>query len=675
MIAASHGHRPRYQILLALLILSAMHAAISGSAVGLATVQWDEFTDLRIAESLSSHPLTGSTHDGSQARFPMYVTAAAYRLMQFFDPSFELLDTLPVSRWISILMTVIAIWGTFFLGYRLFHAATGLLAATLFTFSPYVLHFGHDALTQGDAFTSATVVFALISFERFDVQRSTSWLAALSFFLAVAIASKFFLVVIIPALITYHVIIEFRNSSESAVLQAELMSAHERRVIPSSYIYLPIVTGFLALLALTVSLLRFKQVPGTGELMYQAAIGLWLISLLGIGVSLFLALKPQRPRNPLSNNSHVRWPSLAAWLAILPLTLAMLLALFPEHIFNRNVLPILLKRSITMDGNQEVLSTAVISAKLYLGLLLLKNGLPFGLATCVALLWAVQRSVQNRRVLLLVLVLVYYGLLLAILPLQQPFWLMSVYPLILIILAAFILHNLTNLKNFKLRIGWAGYVAASAAWLVVGLINVYPTFGYYGYELVGERWLGSESRGYRAVVVVTNDGSAEAIEWLRKNAPEDSTVLSYLDDIHVINYLVNKERVTFNLQHALSHMTDAEIDRKLFNADFVVVRVVNDLGKPTPVSNPTFIQRFGFAPAYQIVRGRGIYRFPVIQIYERSRLDNASWNQPATDGRIRRINLNNAGMKVKVRFERLRRKCAYTEDERNTFTRGNIASR
>jgi hypothetical protein len=73
-------------------------------------------------------------------------------------------------------------------------------------------------------------------------------------------------------------------------------------------------------------------------------------------------------------------------------------------------------------------------------------------------------------------------------------------------------------------------------------------------------------------------------------------------------------------------MTDAEIDRKLLKADFVVVRVVSDLGKPTPLSNRTFIQRFGFAPAYQVVRGRGIYRFPVIQIYERIRADNASWN-------------------------------------------------
>jgi hypothetical protein len=479
-------------------------------------------------------------------------------------------------------------------------------------------------LTQGDAFTSATVLFAVIAFERFDAQRTTGWLAGFSFFLSLAIASKFFLVILIPALITYHVLVE--TAATSPALHRSPISFDQRPTIPWSYFFLAMGTGLLALLALIISLLRFKEAASTGPVAYPICIGLWLTTLLGVGLSLFLPIQRSTRGKSSLENSHVQWPLSGAWMAILPLTFAMVLALFPEHIFNRSVLPTLFRRSITMDGNNELLTTALVSAKLYSGLLLFKIGLPFGLTTCLALVWAARKSIGNKYFLLTTLVLFYYGLLLAILPLQQPFWLMSVYPLILILLAAFILHNLTNLKNLKLRIGWAGYVAASAAWLIVGLINVYPTFGYYGYELIGERWLGSESRGYRAVVVVTNDGSTEAIDWLRKNVAEDSTVLSYLDDIHLIKYLMSKDGVTFNFQHALNHMTDAEIDRKLLKADFVVVRVVSDLGKPTPLSNRTFIQRFGFAPAYQVVRGRGIYRFPVIQIYERIRADNASWN-------------------------------------------------
>ena len=606
-----------FKIVIALLILSASYVAISGSAVSLATVQWDEFTDLRIAEGLSAHPLTGSTHDGSQARFPMYVTAVAHRFMQIFKPNFELLDLLPVSRWISIFMTVLAIWGTFFLGYRLFDAATGLLGATLFTFSPYILQFGRDALTQGDAFTPATVLFALIAFERFDAQRTTGWLAGFSFFLSLAIASKFFLVILIPALITYQVIVEIRKTSTGPLTEGVSTRVDENATIPSPYIYLSMGTGFLALLALIISLLRFKQAAATGQIMYQTSVALWLLTLLGIVGSLFLPIKHFRSRKSSLKNLHFRWPLIGAWLAILSLTFAMLLALFPEHIFNRYVFPILLQRSITMDGNSEVLATALISAKLYLGLLLFKIGLPFGLITCVALVWATRRSIGNKYFLLTSLVLFYYGLLLAILPLQQPFWLMSVYPLILLLLSALIVHNFTNLKDFKLRLGWSGYIAACTAWLVVGLFNVYPTFGYYGYELLGDKWVGSGSRGYRGVVVVTNDGSTEAIDWLRKNAPAGSVVLSYLNDIHIINYLAGRQEFPFELKHALKFQTGDQVGQQLAETDFVVVRLINDFGAPSPVSDATFRARFAAAPVYQIFRGRGVYRMPVIQIYHR----------------------------------------------------------
>jgi hypothetical protein len=194
---------------------------------------------------------------------------------------------------------------------------------------------------------------------------------------------------------------------------------------------------------------------------------------------------------------------------------------------------------------------------------------------------------------------------------------MSVYPLVLLLLSALIVQNLRSLKNIKLRIAWAGYVAFCVAWLAVGLVKVYPTFGYYGYELIGDSWLGGNSRGYRAVVVVTNDGSTEAIAWLRKNAPDGSLVLSYLDDIYLINYLASKNALSFKLKHALQYQTNAEIDKELAKADFVVLGFVNDSGRPNPVKDRKFIERFGSAAAYEIFRGRGIYWFPVIQVYHR----------------------------------------------------------
>jgi hypothetical protein len=118
-------------------------------------------------------------------------------------------------------------------------------------------------------------------------------------------------------------------------------------------------------------------------------------------------------------------------------------------------------------------------------------------------------------------------------------------------------------------------------------------------------------------VVVTNDGSTEAIDWLRQNAPAGSVVLSYLNDIHIINYLAGKQEFPFELKHALKYQTDGEVGPQLRKADFVVVRLINDLGVPSPVSDATFRARFASAPVYQIFRGRGVYRMPVIQIYHR----------------------------------------------------------
>jgi hypothetical protein len=474
-------------------------------------------------------------------------------------------------------------------------------------------------LTQGDAFTTVTVGFALVAFERFDRERTTLWLACFSFCLALSIAAKFFLVILIPALLTYHGLLAVSRRYRQPDPWANNAQANEKATIHWPYLILTGGTAVLTLLALTLSLQRHNQIPAISQIMLQFARVLWLVSLLGLGVSFWVVFKKFIPRPPIPERSlEVHWQLAGAWLAILSLSGVSVLALFPAHIFNPNVIPSLLERLITMDGNNDLWATSLVSAKLYLGLVLFKLGLPFGIATCLALIGAARKSVADKRFLLIILIFVYYGLLLAVLPLQQPFWLMSVYPLILLVLSALIVQGLTNLSSPPLRFGWAGFVIFACGWLVVGLVRVYPTFGYYGYELVGDRWLGNESRGHRALVTVTNDGSTEAIDWLRQNVPDGSIVVSYLDDIHVIRYLESTQTFDFELKHALQYQDEEELSEIVARADFVVVRLINDTGLPMPVSDPNFIQQFGFEPTYQISRGRGVYQMSVIQIYQRT---------------------------------------------------------
>ncbi len=592
------------------------YLAIAGSTVGFTTVQYDEFVDLQIASSLYESPLIGSSSDASQARLAMYATAIAQAIMQHANPDLDLLDLLPTSRWISIAMTVLAILGTAVLGYRLFSIEAGLLASALFAFSPYTLHFGRDALTQGDAFTATTVVWALIAFERFERKRDTFRLACLSLALGLAVTTKFFLVVLVPAFIAYHILIDVHNGLPMLRDISTAAIARDRRSTPWRYILLAVCTGSLAMLIWVCSLLRSRVEPAIAVMMYQASKLIWLGALLGIFLSLAGALDDLGGQRLRLIQPETRWRSVHAWMAILPLALAASLTLCPTHAFNANISIRLAQRIFTWDGHGLFSGTGA-AARLYLGLVLFKLGLPLGVLTCAALAWAAIESVRSRPMLMLTMVLVAYGALLAILPLQQPFWLMSVYPIIVVVLAAVIVNVTRSLENVTLRISWVGCVAIACGWLVVGLFRVYPTFGYFGYETVGNRWLGTESRGYRSLVVVTNDGSTEAIDWLRQNAAAGSIVLSYLDDLHIINHLEMKEPFQFEIRHALRLGDRQDLGEAMDGADIVVVRLIGEGGPPSPASDPVFIREFGSEPVYQVVRGRGVYRMPVIMIHQR----------------------------------------------------------
>jgi hypothetical protein len=597
-----------------LVVLGLSYVVIAGSTVSLQTVQWDEFTDLVIAGDIAERPLRGSVRDPSQARLPMYVIAAAYRLIRWRNPDASVLDALIASRWISILMTVLAIWATAALGWLLFDRATAMLGASLFTFSPLVLHFGRDALTQGDAFTPGLVACALIAFVWFERSRTTSSLFLLSVSLGLAIASKFTLVVIVPALMTYGLL---RAALERYRGTDPLFQSQDRRDEPTAiawrYAAIALATGLAALTGVVLSLARTGQAASVARALDLGMLAAWAATLLGLTGSALLAI-PQLERR-WSRGAPVdrRWPLCGCWLIILPLAAATSLAIVPEHLFNRGILLNLLERAMTRDGT-EFFPTALASAKLYVGMLLFKLGIPFGVATWLALPWALARSSKHRGLLLMTVTLAWYGLMLLALPLHQPFWLMSVYPIVVLVLSAAVVHHL-RWHGPRLRVAVAAALVGAFVWMGVGIARVYPTFGYYGYETVGDTWLGMPSRGYRSLVVVTNDGSTEALDWLREHAA-GAVVLSYLDDIFLINSLNELRPFPFELRHGLHGDADSN-DELLRVADFVVVRAIDDLDRPSPVSAFSFAERFEPASAHEIVRGRGVYRMPVIQIYRR----------------------------------------------------------
>jgi hypothetical protein len=352
--------------------------------------------------------------------------------------------------------------------------------------------------------------------------------------------------------------------------------------------------------------------------MWYAAGVAWVLALAGLFCCVALAAMAPRSAEARGSASSRTGDFVRNWVAIVALAATTTLAVFPSHIFNPLILRDLLDRLITRDGGQDLLATAIVSGKLYLGVLLLKLGLPFGVLTLAALGWVAVKAARDRACLLLTAVLVYYASLLAILPLQQPFWLMSVYPVILLALSAMVVRGLHAENRRALRWSTTTGVVIAVLWLAAGLTQVYPTFGYYGYETTGNRWLGAESRGYRRLIVITNDGSTQALDWLEHNAPAGARVVSYLNDLHLIRHLHEARQPSFELIEALREPDSVRLSSHLASAEFAVVRAVNEDDGPPPQSNPEFVRQFGAEPVHEIVRGRGIYRMPVIGIYRRA---------------------------------------------------------
>jgi hypothetical protein len=511
----------------------------------------------------------------------------------------------------SVAMTAVAIWTTALLGTRLFDRRTGLLAATLFGLSPYVLHFGRDALTQGDAFTVPLVALAVLAFDRFDHDRTTRSLFVLSLVIGLAMATKFTLVVLVPGFVLHQCI--GLVAKRVAIGTGDDLERPAR--VPRGFALLAIMTGLLASAAAVISTARQSETGGAAPELSLAAVAMWIAACVGLLVCGVAALRTTPSRNNAASATGVRWPRLGAWIAIVPLATATMLAPFPEHIFNVEIISSLIDRLTTRDGGVPFLPTAVASAKLYFGLILFKLGLPFGILTCVALVWMLVRSRAVNSFRLCAATLCTYGAMLLVMPLQQPFWLVSVYPLIVLVLSAAIFEGLVATRPRTARIGIAGVTAVAMLWLGIGIARVVPTFGYYGYEIVGNRWLGANSRGYRALVTVTNDGSTETMDWLRGNAPAGSLVVSYLDDVFLLKRLGEIKPFPFRLKQAIQYPTPKELAADVGRADFVVLRAVGDGRRPSNLAAIPFANRFDPKPIHEVIRGRGPYRTVIARTF------------------------------------------------------------
>lgn len=608
-----------------------MHALLAGWAASIVNTQFDENTDLLIASGLREAPFSGNGVDPLNARLPMYLTAVASALTRMSEP----IQIRDLSRALSILVGAASVLLVGVLGRRWWSARAGLIAAWLLAVSPYFLSCESLAMSQADAFCPATMLLALLVWDRYRITRDPFSCVLLGVSVGVAIGAKFTGVFLLPALFL-------------AEIPSPNASRRSRWVVDGSWWRWGIASMALALSAVFWSQVEEPlqtRVAWTSILCSIAG----LVCYWGSWGTLLGAVHFAR------HERSVEAPWRTRWLGVIAITIASSLVLFPAHVFDVAIMREALQVAWSWEHGGS--PQPGVSFRLLAGQVLLKLGLPFGLATVAALAWGAQTAFSPRgrfwkfssrsdlegiandfdpsregldaaptaskpsstvhersqvireipsalptRAAALTL-LIWTALLLGR-PVVLPYYLVAVYPLLVLLLGAFL--------DWALAFDWEpirllarAYVLVATIWLAIGLLACAPMYWHYGYETVGERWLNHPSRSINGIVSMNWDGIEEALDWCQTTVPEGAPLaICIYDDASASNYLKGKE--TRFLPAYLRH---GSLDKKSAR-EFAFVVVQPD----TPIY-PGFFNDFELARPFE--RGRGVYRTLVASVYRR----------------------------------------------------------
>ncbi len=577
------------------------------SMLGIDT-QWDEATDLVIAWSLKDDPMVGNSDDPYQGRLPMYLTALALT----FQPGLSHRSALLLSRTLSIIVSAASIPLAYRLARRWFAPPAPSLAAIVLAASPYFLGFGRMALTEGDAFCPTAVLASLLAFERFREDRTSPQLTALALALGIAAASKFLLAVVVPIIAACDFIDSF----------ARLGDRREPTPIHRSWFVMTALAVVFAALATSPAWLNFTPFSVNSEILSRLPGFAWfdafLLTLVPMAAGIWLGIR-NRP------DEGSRWPVLKSWLVIAPLSALVCLTFFPAHLLNPQLLGGLAHRTSTWGGATPGSGTSE-AAWLYGGIVLFKLGIPLGLATSLGLVTAVILAPVRSSWRLLAAVIFGLTALYAALPVRQTFYLMSVYPLVIIALAGFVGGVDNRLARWQQspipRLLSRSALAVALIWLLVMDIRVYPAFGYAGYEVVDTFWLGRWTCGYRSIVQITNDGTEEALAWCRTHLPEGTELAACLSDVHVAEAEAARRLPKLTIS-CVDQISQDVINRY----PYILIHHARGLGYNE------FLPEFGDYPSlehrYTVWRGRNVYRLPVVSVYRNGAVPETLPSRPA----------------------------------------------
>jgi 4-amino-4-deoxy-L-arabinose transferase-like glycosyltransferase len=540
-------------------LVVSLAVAIAGAAIGWRStagidILWDEEVDLTIARGLAADPLFGAapTLDPSQMRLPMYVNAAAFFVSGRED--------LALARAISLVFGAITVLAAASLARMLMGPSVAMLAAALLAFSPYFLSYARIAMTEGDVFFACFVTLAVWGFVRYLKRPTPSRWALAAVLLAMAVGAKFFaaflLIVFATLASSTHAPVDVGRAPRRADTQ------RLRRLLAAQVIVV-VVTALLAMLHARLPSAAAGHVKTLAAGGWLVLSGLWLYTLL------FVLSRGGLPAGRM-----------ARFVALVVFAASTLFALMPVHLLDHAIGREIVARTLRWDGRFP-LALWSDHLRLYAGIVLIKLTLPLGVISAGALVYAAFRERVDGRWRPCILPVVFLVVLLCLLPLRQSFYLMGVYPLIIIVTAAAIVGVGRACRRGRQRWAWGLLVLAACGHLGFETWRSHPNYTSFGWRAVGESWLGAESRGYRNLIQTPSDGVESLIRWCLTDPgvrPGDH-VVSFLWEERIIERLLPTDLDFEFVPRGVGPASDSLPPQPaLDEADFVLLHINNVLG-------------------------------------------------------------------------------------------------
>jgi 4-amino-4-deoxy-L-arabinose transferase-like glycosyltransferase len=461
-------------------------------------ISWDEQTDIHIAHAYISQPggwFIGSNSDPSQTRLPMYAVALVYALTGT--------DDLLTARLVSAFMGALTLVGVYVFCKRETDAKRGLLAAAILATSPFFLSFARVAFTETDIYVACVCVWLLVGVSSLREKRTIGSTVIAALLLGLAISAKFTAVYLFPAVLLHALswprlergpeYLRWRDLFGVGILFAILFALAWLGWSDESFNY------------------GAESDAVVATMHYLLAAVCWGMILLWI-----------------ARRSNYTASSLLLVALVLLLALSTFVMVPPVHLTNPDIIKSLLERFNNEMGWD--LGFIIEATVLHTACVIFKSSPLVGLGLLVALGTVLLQWKRRRELQFPLLMVLFYFLGLALLPIAQTFYMMPLLPILVIFGADQWLGLLSRKKPVAILIG-----ATAVAVLVIDMLLCYPDYNLNGYQWLGARFLvGRSTIGYRSVVQTPSDGVQQAVQWLCDNATDGERVVAYVNPWHIV---------------------------------------------------------------------------------------------------------------------------------------------